>query len=126
MHIEYVMVMKSGFLFCLKRITAFFIDSTLLGLFFLIFPISAVISLLITWFYFAGLEASSWKATFGKKCLGLSVVSQDGSRATLAKTSLRFFGKYLSAFILYLGYLLIPFTRKRQGLHDIISGCVVK
>ncbi|RLC91662.1 MAG: RDD family protein, partial [Chloroflexi bacterium] len=34
-------------------------------------------------------------------------------------------GKFISAIILCIGYLMIAFTEKKQGLHDIMADCLV-
>ena len=118
--------MKSSFNLCIKRLFAFFIDSIILGAVFFIFRIPHVISFSIAWFYFATFESSRIQATPGKRCLGISVYALDDTRATFTQTSFRFFGKYLSAFVFYLSYLFIFFTKKQQSLHDMVSGCVIK
>jgi uncharacterized RDD family membrane protein YckC len=34
-------------------------------------------------------------------------------------------GKLVSAIIYYVGFFMIAFTKKKQGLHDMMAGCVV-
>jgi uncharacterized RDD family membrane protein YckC len=41
------------------------------------------------------------------------------------RATLRHFGKILSVLPLFFGYLLIALTPKKQGLHDMIAGCLV-
>ncbi len=66
------------------------------------------------------------QATIGKKLLGLRVVSVDGVPLSLWKVILReTIGKIVSMIILYIGYLMIAFTAKKQGLHDKMAGSVV-
>lgn len=79
----------------------------------------------IPWIYFAGFESSRSQATPGKVLMGLVVTDMEGQKPTFARTSLRFFAKYLSALIIFIGFLMIGFTKKRQGLHDRIAGCLV-
>jgi len=75
--------------------------------------------------YFAILESSPRRATYGKETLGLIVTTMDGSRLTLKQASIRYIGKLASAVILYLGFIMIGFTKKKQGLHDIIANTLV-
>ncbi|HHI96255.1 MAG TPA: RDD family protein, partial [Thermodesulfatator atlanticus] len=34
-------------------------------------------------------------------------------------------GKIISALLLGVGFLMVAFTRKKQGLHDIMARCLV-
>jgi uncharacterized RDD family membrane protein YckC len=79
----------------------------------------------IPWLYFAGFESSRSQATPGKVLMGLVVTDMEGTRPTFARTTLRFFGKFISALIIFIGFLMIGFTKKHQGLHDRIAGCLV-
>jgi len=51
-----------------------------------------IINLIITVAYFAGLHASKWQATVGKKLLGLQVTDLNGKRITFWRA----FGRYLA------------------------------
>ncbi len=81
--------------------------------------------LIFTWLYHAGLEASHFQGTIGNLVLGLKVTDEEGKRCTLGRTTVRFFGKFLSAFLLGFGYIMIIFTKRKQGLHDIIAKTLV-
>jgi uncharacterized RDD family membrane protein YckC len=37
----------------------------------------------------------------------------------------RYFAKILSAIILCIGFIMVAFTDKKRGLHDIIAGTLV-
>ena len=75
--------------------------------------------------YFAYLESSSRKATFGKEAIGLIVTNMDGSQLTFQQASIRYIGKLLSLITLYVGFIMIGFTEKKQGLHDMIAKTLV-
>jgi uncharacterized RDD family membrane protein YckC len=79
----------------------------------------------VPWLYFAGFESSRSQATPGKVLMHLVVTDMEGTKPTFARTTLRFFGKFLSAIIIFIGFLMIGFTKKHQGLHDKIAGCLV-
>jgi uncharacterized RDD family membrane protein YckC len=81
--------------------------------------------IVIPWLYFAGFESSRSQATPGKVLMGLVVTDMEGTKPTFARTSLRFFGKIISTLIIFIGFLMIGFTQKHQGLHDKIAGCLV-
>lgn len=77
------------------------------------------------WAYFSLLESSTWRATIGKKILGLEVVDLQGHRLSFARASGRFFAKILSSLTLMIGFVIAGFTQKKQALHDIVAGCLV-
>jgi uncharacterized RDD family membrane protein YckC len=80
---------------------------------------------IIPWLYFAGFECSKGQATPGKTLLRMVVTDWDGNRISFARATLRHFVKIISALILFIGFIMIGLTKKRQGLHDIVSGCLV-
>jgi uncharacterized RDD family membrane protein YckC len=54
----------------------------------------------------------------------LKVVGKDGERISFANAIGRFFAKILSC-ILYIGYIMIAFDSKKQGLHDKLASTYV-
>lgn len=80
---------------------------------------------LIWWVYTAGLTSSNLQGTLGKKILGLKVVDLNGNRISFARATGRFFASILSGLILGIGYLMVAFNPKKQGLHDQIAGTYV-
>ena len=83
-----------------------------------------IIGISVPWLYEAMLVSSSRQATPGKMAVGIVVTDVQGRRISFLRATGRWFGKYLSAFLL-IGYLIQPFTAKRQTLHDIMAGCLV-
>ncbi|MCX6689724.1 MAG: RDD family protein [Methanoregula sp.] len=91
-------------------------------------PIVASLGMLIIvipWVYFAGFESSRSQATPGKVLVHAVVTDLDGDRVSFARATLRHFGKFISLLIIFIGFLMIAFTKKKQGLHDKIGGCLV-
>jgi uncharacterized RDD family membrane protein YckC len=84
-----------------------------------------IVSFLIGLGYNAGLESSEKQATLGKMAMGLKVVDLRSHRISFPRALGRFFGKYLSAIILGIGFLMVAFTQKKQGLHDMLAGTLV-
>jgi uncharacterized RDD family membrane protein YckC/outer membrane lipoprotein-sorting protein len=76
------------------------------------------------WIYMTALESSSWQASIGKKVLGLKVTDEAGNRIGFGRANARFWSKVLSG-ILCIGYIMVAFTKKKQGLHDKIAGTFV-
>ena len=83
------------------------------------------ISILAGWLYFGFLESSPWQASIGKKALGLIVTDMNGNRISFGRASGRYFGTILSGMICFIGFLLVAFTEKKQGLHDLLAGTLV-
>lgn len=79
----------------------------------------------IAWLYYAVMESSSKQATLGKLALGMKVTRLNGERISFLRASVRFFSKILSLLLFFIGFIMIAFTEKKQGLHDMIAGVVV-
>jgi uncharacterized RDD family membrane protein YckC len=90
------------------------------------FSMSAnVISLVVGWLYFALLESSERGATVGKMAMGLRVVTDQGQRLSFLNATGRYFAKIISAIILCIGFIMIAFTDRKRGLHDMIASTLV-
>jgi uncharacterized RDD family membrane protein YckC len=74
---------------------------------------------------YATIGVSMWARTLGKHWLGLRVVRPDGSRVGPWRALARFFATYLSAAILFIGFLMVAFRKDRRALHDLICDTVV-
>jgi uncharacterized RDD family membrane protein YckC len=79
---------------------------------------SNVLSIAISWMYFAVFESSDWMASPGKKVLGLAVTDEQGMKISIVRATRRYLGKILSALTLGIGFIMIAFTARKQGLHD--------
>jgi uncharacterized RDD family membrane protein YckC len=88
-------------------------------------PTGNLISLLVGWLYFALLESSERGATVGKMAMGLRVVTDTGERLSFLNATGRYFAKIISAIILCIGFIMIAFTDRKRGLHDMIAGTLV-
>ncbi|HZP98818.1 MAG TPA: RDD family protein [Reyranella sp.] len=82
-------------------------------------------SLLLGWLYFALMESSERGATLGKMAVGLRVVTDQGQRLSFANATGRYFAKFISAIILCIGFIMVAFTDRKRGLHDMIAGTLV-
>jgi uncharacterized RDD family membrane protein YckC len=79
----------------------------------------------LSWLYFAGMESSKYQATLGKMLIGVRVVDAAGNRISFLRATARYFAKILSRISLGIGYFMVGFTKKKQGLHDMIAATVV-
>jgi uncharacterized RDD family membrane protein YckC len=83
------------------------------------------LGILIQWLWFTIAESSKWQASVGKKLLGLKVTDDQGRRLGFGQANGRYWSKLLSTLILFIGFLMIAFTEKKQGLHDKVAGTLV-
>lgn len=81
--------------------------------------------IILGWLYFAIMESSSTQGTLGKMALGIKVTNLSGDRISFGRATGRHLGKIISAFTFFIGYLMVAFTSRKQGLHDMIAGCLV-
>jgi len=76
--------------------------------------------------YFTLLESSERGATLGKRAFRLRVVTaEQNERISFARAVGRYFARFISMIVLYIGYLMQPFTQRKQALHDMICGTAV-
>ena len=77
------------------------------------------------WLYDALLTSSRWQGTVGKRILRLKVTDDLGNKISFARATGRFFAKILSGMVMYIGFIMVAFTDRKRGLHDIICGTQV-
>lgn len=121
-----------------RRLAASLIDGIIMAIpllpFYILFFVNEEIEYLIIiyplafilpWLYNALMESSSQQASLGKMALGIVVTDGSGRRISFARATGRHFGKIISGLILYIGYLMIAFTQRKQGLHDLMADSLV-
>jgi uncharacterized RDD family membrane protein YckC len=87
--------------------------------------ITAILVLFGSWLYEAFMESSSYQATLGKMIFGMKVTDLNGNRISFERATGRHFAKFLSAIILCIGYIMVGFSDRKQGLHDLLAGTLV-
>jgi uncharacterized RDD family membrane protein YckC len=75
--------------------------------------------------YFTIQESSSKQATIGKRVLNIIVTNYEFRRIGFAQANARYWGKIVSSLILFLGFLMAAFTKRKQALHDQLAGTLV-
>lgn len=85
----------------------------------------SVVSLVMCWIYYATLESGSHQATLGKRALNLKVTDVNGHRIGFGQATGRFFGRYVSTLILFIGYFMMLWDDKKQTLHDKMANTLV-
>ncbi|NUO74008.1 MAG: RDD family protein [Frateuria sp.] len=84
-----------------------------------------LVTWLLAWTYFAICESSAWQGTVGKLAMGIRVTDLEGRRISLARALGRYAAKIVSAMILLMGFLMVAWTRRKQGLHDMLANTLV-
>lgn len=74
--------------------------------------------------YFTLMQGGQGMATLGKRAMGMIVVGRDGQRIGYALAALRYVLLLITSYLFPL-LLVVFFTRRRQGLHDLMLGTVV-
>jgi len=77
------------------------------------------------WLYFALMDSSSTQGTLGKMAVGIKVCDMNGQRLSFGHATGRYFAKILSGLTLMVGYVMVAFTEKKQGLHDMVASTLV-
>jgi uncharacterized RDD family membrane protein YckC len=85
-----------------------------------------------SWLYFALSESSAWRATLGKRLLGLYVADAGGEPVDFWRASVRFCSGRLLAHVPVLGgyyfvidCLCVGVIPGKRAIHDVLSGCLV-
>ena len=88
-----------------------------------IFYVVALIFGLVYEIYFIGGPTGQ---TFGKRALGIRVIDfNTGGSIGYGRAFLRLIGRYVSAFVCYLGYLWMLWDKEKQCWHDKMANDVV-
>ena len=75
--------------------------------------------------YFAMQESGDEQATIGKRIMNLVVCDMNGEPISFLRALGRNFARIINMAILSLGYVTILFTKKQQGVHDMIARTLV-
>ncbi|MDJ0519574.1 MAG: RDD family protein [Trichodesmium sp. MO_231.B1] len=80
---------------------------------------------ILKWFYFTRLESLPIKTTFWKKIMGIVVTDLNENTISFGRANRRYFAKKISLITLLIGFIMAAFTKKNQGLHDMIAATLV-
>jgi uncharacterized RDD family membrane protein YckC len=86
---------------------------------------ASLLTTVVAWLYFAFCESSAWQGTLGKLALGIRVTDMQGRRISVPRALGRYPAKFLSAIILFVGFMMAGWTQRKQALHDMICGTLV-
>ena len=77
--------------------------------------------IVFSWLYFALFHSSKHQATLGMMALSIKIYNENEERISFGRATGRYFSTPLSALILCIGYFMIGWTLRKQGLHDKIA-----
>jgi uncharacterized RDD family membrane protein YckC len=120
------------------RLAAFLLDALILAIVVLVIGIGFLatrssvgmevvlaLGLAASWFYFSFMESGPSGGTLGKRAFGLQVLSDRMARISFLRATVRWAARAISAAVLAIGYLMQPFTARKQALHDLVARTVV-
>ena len=87
--------------------------------------LGSVINVLIGISYFALMESSVYQATLGKMAVGIKVGDSGGHQISILNAIGRYFAKIISALLLFIGFLMVGWDEKHQGIHDKLADTYV-
>ncbi|MDP6704772.1 MAG: RDD family protein [Alphaproteobacteria bacterium] len=82
-------------------------------------------TMLIWLLYSVGFISSKLQATPGKLVVGVKVTDDEGQRVSILRALGRELSKIISGLILMIGFIMVAFTDRKRGLHDMIAGTLV-
>lgn len=88
-------------------------------------PYGFLSQIVIAFLYESLLTCGEHQATWGKRLMGLKVINADGGRLTFGASVGRYAGKILSTLTFFIGFLMVAFTDRKQGLHDRLADTFV-
>ncbi len=88
--------------------------------------VSALIGIAGGWLYEAFMESSTRQATLGKMIFGMRVTDLAGNRISFERATGRYFAKWVSTITLFIGYIMAGFSERKQALHDLLAGTLVR
>lgn len=98
--------------------------TNLAGLQMWLVPVVSAVSALLSLLYVLIGWARSGR-TLGKAACRIRVIREDGSALGLGGAIVRLLGYMLSSLTFGIGYIMVAFTDRKRGLHDMIAGTVV-
>ena len=80
-----------------------------------------ILSLFVTWLYFAIQHSSTKQAKFGMRALDIKITDENHDKIGFWRATGNFYLTVISALIIFIGFLMIAFTSRKQGFHNLIS-----
>ncbi|WP_178020016.1 RDD family protein [uncultured Paenibacillus sp.] len=108
-----------------RRLLAYLIDGLILSVADGVLPLPDFSQRLLDLLYFVILPATAWQGTIGKLAVGAKIVEENGERISILRSVGRYLAQFLSALLLFIGFIMIAFSAEKRGLHDWICDTFV-
>ena len=79
------------------------------------------IGVFIYWLYFVILQSSEKRSTLGMRVCDIKIHDEHFNKLGFWRLTGRYFATGLSGIILLIGFFMIAFTKRKQGLHDLVA-----
>jgi uncharacterized RDD family membrane protein YckC len=80
---------------------------------------------IMTLAYYLIMPATPFRGTFGKMIMNLQIVTEQGKRISIVRSLWRYIASFVSAILLFFGFILIIFHSEKRGLHDLMANTYV-
>lgn len=87
--------------------------------------LATILNLIVGVCYFGFLESSEHQATLGKMAVGIKVGDNRGNQISFMNAMGRYFAKIISALLLCIGFMMVGWDEKNQGIHDKLADTYV-
>ena len=105
------------------RVLAGLIDNIILGIISVVFSFMGApfMGFFIYWLYFVLLQNSEKRSTLGMRVCDIKIHDEHFNKLGFWRLTGRYFATGLSGIILLIGFFMIAFTKRKQGLHDLVA-----
>jgi|TARA_B110000261_G_scaffold7909_1_gene8024 uncharacterized RDD family membrane protein YckC len=107
------------------RFLAYLIDFIILAVIYFVLTLIPVIGWIIGiffgWLYFAIQHSSSKRSTLGMRALDITINDENLDKIGFWRATGNYLVVGISVVILFIGLIMIGFTSRKQGLHNLVS-----
>ena len=107
------------------RFLAYLIDFIILAVIYFVLTLIPVIGWIIGiffgWLYFAIQHSSSKRSTLGMRALDITINDENLDKIGFWRATGNYLVVGISTIILFIGLIMIGFTSRKQGLHNLVS-----
>ena len=105
------------------RILAGLIDNIILAIVSILLAFAGIpfMGFFLYWLYFVIFQSSEKRSTLGMRACDIKIHDEHFNRLGFWRLTGRYFATGLSGIILLIGFFMIAFTKRKQGLHDLVA-----
>ena len=105
------------------RILAGLIDNIILAIISIPLAFAGIpfMGFFLYWLYFVIFQSSEKRSTLGMRVCDIKIHDEHFNKLGFWRLTGRYFATGLSGIILFIGFFMIAFTKRKQGLHDLVA-----